>query len=94
MTKDIIVTVVFEDLPPTYYSLTLPDGVTSDQSDNTKILENTNVELTIVVPEGKKLESIKVDGIEKKAEVANNKLTIKMTKDIIVTISFGNLAPD
>ena len=94
MTKDIIVTVVFEDLPPTYYSLTLPDGVTSDQSDNTKILENTNVELTIVVPEGKKLESIKVDGIEKKAEVANNKLRIKMTKNIIVTISFGNLAPE
>ena len=55
MTKDITVTVSFEEITieDVFYALTLPVGVLSDQTDNTKILENTNVVLTIVVPEGK-----------------------------------------
>ncbi|MGI6359579.1 MAG: InlB B-repeat-containing protein [Acholeplasmatales bacterium] len=91
MTKDITVTVAFEDIPPVVYALTLPEGVTSDQADNSVILINTDVVLTIAVPEGKKLGSLKVDGVEKKADVVGNKLTIKMTKDITVTVAFEDI---
>ena len=94
MTKNTTVTVNFEDiLVVTYYALTLPDGVVSNQESDTQILKDTNVELTITVPEGKKLGSLKVDGVEKKADVINNKLTVKMTKDITVIVVFEDLPP-
>ncbi len=93
MTKNITVTVSFKNIPPVevYYALTLPSGIKSNQSNNAKILENTNVELTITIPDGQRLASLKVDGVEKKADVANNKLTVKMTKDITVTVAFEDI---
>ncbi len=75
----------------TYYKLTLPQGVTSNQDDPLKIKKDTTVVLTVTVPEGKELESLKVDDVEKKADVVSNKLSITMTKDIVVTVSFKEI---
>lgn len=91
MTKDITVTVAFEDMPPGVYVLTLPSGVTSDQVNNSEIVENTDVVLTVIAPEGQKLVSLKVDDVEKVLDVVNNKLTVKMTKNITVTVIFEDI---
>ncbi len=73
------------------FKLTLPQGVTSNQENLAKVAKDANVVLTVTIPEGKEIESFKVDGVEKKGELVNNKLSFKMTKDIVVTVSFKEL---
>ena len=78
--------------PEVFYKLTLPTGVASDQTDNTKIKKDTDVVLTVTVPEGKELVSFKVDDVEKKADLVDSKYTVKMTKDITVKVEFKDEA--
>ena len=68
-----------------YYNLTLPEGVNSNQEDNTKIKENTTVTLTINAPI-EDIASFKVNDIEKKDELINNMYTFVITEDVVVSV--------
>lgn len=96
MTKNMVVALTLKDKPAedVFYALTLPEGVASDQEDNTKILADTEVELTITVPEGKKVATFMVDGVDKLEDIVDNKLKVTMTKDIEVAITFEDLNPE
>jgi predicted AlkP superfamily pyrophosphatase or phosphodiesterase len=81
MTEDVTVTIILS----VYYSLTLPDGVISDQENNNKIKENTTVTLTINTPI-EDIASFKVNDIEKKDELINNTYTFVITEDVVVSV--------
>ena len=81
MTEDVTVTIILS----VYYSLTLPDGVISDQENNNKIKENTTVTLTINTPI-EDIVSFKVNDIEKKDELINNTYTFVITEDVVVSV--------
>ncbi len=81
MTENVEVTVT-ENV---YYILTLPDGVSSNQEDDTKIKKDTTVTLTLATPL-EDIASFKVNGIEKKEEINNNVYTFIMTENVEVTV--------
>ncbi len=75
----------------TYYKLTLPDSIVSDQVDNTKILKDTQVKITITVPENHSIETLMIYNIDYSDDVTDNELTFKMTADLEITVSFKEI---
>lgn len=71
------------------FKLTLPTEVTSDQEDNEVIANGTEVVLTINVPEGQTLSAILVNGVDKIADVTENTLTITITANTMVEVTFA-----
>lgn len=69
-----------------YFSLTLPDEVTSNIDNEEEILENKEVVLTVNVPENKVVDELKVNGVV--VTLTNNKYTFNIKKDTVVTITF------
>lgn len=68
------------------YSLTLPDGVTSDQT--SPIEHGTEVTLDITVPEGKVLDKLIVNKVDVSDEVIENQYTFNILVDINVDVNF------
>lgn len=99
ITSDTVVSIKLEDKevivdPPIikYYSLNLPEDITSDQADNTKIKENTEVFLTIHNPSSE-VASFKVNGIEKVSELIDDTYTFIIIKDTTITIEYITVIP-
>ncbi len=84
VTEDVTVVVTLN----VYYTLILPEGVSSNQEDNTKIRENTTVTLTLTTPI-EDIASFKVNGIEGKNRLVNNTYTLIMTEDVTVDITLN-----
>ncbi|MGI6770886.1 MAG: hypothetical protein ACOX5Y_00470 [Acholeplasmataceae bacterium] len=74
-----------------YYKLTLPSSITSDQTDNTKILKDTEVTITITVPENHIIKTLIIYGIDYMEDVVDNQLKFKMTADLEITITFEEI---
>lgn len=68
-----------------YYALTLPEGITSDQADNTKIKKDTEVTLTITIPENHELTELIIYGINLADDVRESMLKFTMTDNLEVT---------
>lgn len=72
-----------------FYSLDIPEHITVDVSDLTKIKKNTKITLTITYPEGKELDFLKVN--DDIVEVTNDKYTFKIVQDTIVKLTLKNI---
>ncbi|MCK9235044.1 MAG: hypothetical protein WC225_04825 [Acholeplasmataceae bacterium] len=71
------------------YSLELPEHVTANVESYNAIKNNALVTLTITVPEGQELISLKVNGEE--VEVANNRYSFRIKQNTVVTVTFTEL---
>ncbi len=70
-------------------SLNLPSDVKAEGIENLNSIDkDTNVTLEHIVPSGKTLKSFKINGEEKKSELASNKITFKITQDTKVEIEY------
>lgn len=87
ITKDTVVTFVTKQL---YFSLDLPARVKSDQKDNTKLEKDTEVVLTIDIPQNHIINMFRINGDSKIDEIdkQNNTIKIIITKDTLVEIEF------
>lgn len=93
MTSDTVVYLGLKEIevvipPDVYYALTLPDGVTSNQEDNTQIKADTTVTLTLTKPI-EDIASFKVNNIEKKDELIDNTYTFAITEDVVITVTLN-----
>ncbi len=77
-----------------YYALTLPEGINSDQADNTKIKKDTEVTLTITIPENHELTELIVYGINLADDVRESKLKFTMTDNLEVTFATKEIVVD
>ncbi len=82
--EDTVVTITFKAIPT--FTLTLPPEVTVDVSDPLSILRGTEVELTVHIPEGKKIDNFKIN--DNFAFIEGNTHTIIVNSDIVVTVTF------
>ncbi len=73
-----------EDPVDTYYALVLPEGITSNQPDNTKIKKDTEVTLTILIPNNHEIKDLMIYGINLADDVRDGKITFKMTGNLTV----------
>ncbi len=92
--QNTVVTVTFKDIviEEVRYRLTLPDGVTANVSGLDSILENTEITLTVSVPEGKFLDQLKINNDV--VSVSNNKYTFNITRNTVVSVVFGDVDPE
>ena len=61
-----------------FYTLTLPEGVISNQANLNEVLENTLVTLTVNIPSNKELEWIKLNNQE--ITLINNEYSLILQK--------------
>jgi alpha-tubulin suppressor-like RCC1 family protein len=75
----------------TTYTLTLlGEGLSSEPAAG-EIEANTEVTITVTVPEGKQVESFMVNGVDKKAELVDGKYTFVITEDTEVTVTYSEI---
>jgi hypothetical protein len=74
-----------------YYQLDIPNEIQSNQVDNSRILAGFLVVLTISVPPGKELISLKINQIEKSDEIVDNTISFYMNESKQVTIELADL---
>ncbi len=87
ITKDITISCTFTEAIT--YTLTLPTEVkvvSPEGLDLTKVKENTVVELEVIVPDNKMLDTVKVNGDV--VAVDKNKFSTNITKNTIVEVNF------
>lgn len=83
------------DIPTVvYYALTLPEGITSNQEDNTKVKKDTEVTLTITIPENHELTELIIYGINLADDVRNSQLKFTMTDNLEVTFATKEIIID
>ncbi len=88
ITKDTVVTVIFKGEEVTsYYSLTLPEGISANVSDLTEIKENTVVTLTVRLDLALQLESVIVNG--QAVTLVNDSYTFTIKEDTVVYIAYS-----
>lgn len=75
------------------YALTLPTGVTSNQADNAKILENTEVILTLDVPADHEIVKLLLNDEDVTADIVDNTYTFTITKDVTVVYETALIKP-
>src|SRR5690554_5743120 len=88
ISENTVITIGFKDIviEGVFYTLTLPEGVISNQANLNEVLENTAIKLNINPPLGKELDWLKVN--DELVEVTNNTYVFTITKNTIVTINF------
>jgi|GEM_PF-1857934 len=76
-----------EVIPETKHTLTLTGEGLASSPVAGEIADNTEVTITITVPEGKEVDTFTVGGVDKKAEISENKyiFTIKANTEVKVT---------
>lgn len=79
-----------EPEPITKFTLTLGAGLLSTPAAG-DIEKDTQVVVTVTVPEGKEIESFIVNSIDKKAELKDNKYTFNISENTTITVTFKDV---
>lgn len=74
-----------------YFKLILPESVMANVSETDKIKKGSEVTLFVEVSEGKEIDTLLINSVDKKDKLSNSKITITINEDTTVEVTFKEI---